>query len=40
MILTLRLETGLLETLFWVFMAMARKLFAEVGALKGKPDWF
>lgn len=31
---------GLLETLFWVFTAMARKLFAEVGALKGKPDWF
>lgn len=31
---------GLLETLVWVFTAMARKLFAEVGALKGKPDWF
>ena len=40
MILTLQLETGLLETLFWVFTAMARRLFAEVGALKGKPDWF
>ena len=31
---------GLLETLVWVFIAMAWKLFAEVGALKGKPDWF